>query len=75
MAMNLRLRDDLNEALRREAEAEGVSMHALVVRAIEEHLARSAHPGTVRRTAVEQGMGRATADVAGRLGGLSEDRL
>jgi hypothetical protein len=51
MAMNLRLRDDLNEALRREAEAE------------------------VRRTAVEQGMGRATADVAGRLGGLSEDRL
>ena len=54
MAMNLRLRGDLNEALRRQAEAEGVSMHAVVVQAIEEHLARTAHQGTVRRTAVEQ---------------------
>jgi len=54
MAMNLRLRDDLNEALRQRAEAEGVSMHAIVVTALEEHLARTAHQATVRKAAVEQ---------------------
>jgi predicted transcriptional regulator len=54
MAMNLRLRDDLNDALRQRAESEGVSMHAIVVEAIEEHLARTAHQTAVRQTAAEQ---------------------
>ncbi|MFC5906655.1 ribbon-helix-helix protein, CopG family [Streptacidiphilus monticola] len=54
MAMNLRLRDDLNEALRERAEAEGVSMHAIVVTALEEYLARTTQQAMVRRTALEQ---------------------
>jgi predicted transcriptional regulator len=54
MAMNLRLHDDLNEALRQQAETEGVSMHAIAIRALEEYLQRSAHQTMVRKTAAEQ---------------------
>ncbi|MFF6791607.1 CopG family transcriptional regulator [Streptomyces filamentosus] len=54
MAMNLRLRDDQTEALRRRAEQEGTSMHALVLRAVDDYLARTAHEAIVRKTAMEQ---------------------
>ncbi|MER6479190.1 uncharacterized protein (DUF1778 family) [Streptomyces filamentosus] len=54
MAMNLRLRDDQTEALRRRAEQEGTSMHALVLRAVDDYLARTAQEAIVRKTAMEQ---------------------
>ncbi|MFE7552138.1 CopG family transcriptional regulator [Streptomyces gardneri] len=54
MAMNLRLRDDQTEALRRLAQEEGVSMHTLVLRAVDDHLARTAHEARVRHTTREQ---------------------
>ncbi|WP_435057152.1 CopG family transcriptional regulator [Streptomyces sp. bgisy060] len=54
MAMNVRLRDDQTEALGRRAEQEGTSVHALVLRAVDEYLARTAREVVVRRTAGEQ---------------------
>ncbi|MFE7803722.1 CopG family transcriptional regulator [Streptomyces sp. NPDC057430] len=54
MAMNLRLRDDQREALRRRAAEEGISMHALVLRAVDDYLARTAHEARVRQTSREQ---------------------
>ncbi|WP_328377203.1 ribbon-helix-helix protein, CopG family [Streptomyces sp. NBC_01020] len=54
MATNLRLRDDQTEALKKRAEQEGVSMHALLLRAVDDYLARTAHEAIVRETAKEQ---------------------
>ncbi|MFF9339477.1 MULTISPECIES: CopG family transcriptional regulator [unclassified Streptomyces] len=54
MAMNLRLRDDQTEALKLRAEQEGTSMHALLLRAVDDYLARTAQEAIVRRTAMEQ---------------------
>jgi hypothetical protein len=54
MAMNLRLRDEQTEALKLRAEEEGVSMHAIVLRAVDDYLARTAHEALVRRAAKEQ---------------------
>ncbi|MFC9298757.1 ribbon-helix-helix protein, CopG family [Streptomyces sp. NPDC057011] len=54
MAMNLRLRDEQTDALRQRAKAEGVSMHAIVLRAVDDYLARTAHQEVVHRTALEQ---------------------
>ncbi|MEU3249960.1 CopG family transcriptional regulator [Streptomyces sp. NPDC006997] len=54
MAMNLRLREDQTEALKLRAEEEGVSMHAILLRAVDDYLARSAHEALVRRAALEQ---------------------
>jgi hypothetical protein len=52
--MNLRLRDDQTEAIRRRAEEEGVSMHAILLRAVDDYLARTAHEAMVRKSAKEQ---------------------
>ncbi|WP_432022441.1 ribbon-helix-helix protein, CopG family [Streptomyces parvus] len=52
--LNLRLRDDQTEALKRRAEQEGISMHALVLRAVDDYLARTAQQAIVRKTAKEQ---------------------
>lgn len=52
--MNLRLRDDQAQALRLRAEQEGVSAHALVLRAVDEYLTRTAHEALVRKAAKEQ---------------------
>jgi predicted transcriptional regulator len=52
--MNLRLRDDQTEALRRRADQEGVSMHAIVLQALDDYLARTAQQAIVRKTAQEQ---------------------
>ncbi|WP_425443903.1 Arc family DNA-binding protein [Streptomyces aidingensis] len=49
MAMNLRLPEEVQESLRRRAEAEGRSMHAIVVQAVERYLAEEADRATVRR--------------------------
>ncbi|MFF9144033.1 CopG family transcriptional regulator [Streptomyces sp. NPDC014861] len=54
MAMNLRLRDDQTEALKLRAEQEGTSMHALLLRAVDDYLSRTAQEAIVRRTAMEQ---------------------
>ncbi|MFE6228569.1 MULTISPECIES: ribbon-helix-helix protein, CopG family [unclassified Streptomyces] len=54
MAMNLRLRDDQTEALKARAEQEGVSMHAILLRAVDDYLARTAQEAIVRKTAMEQ---------------------
>lgn len=54
MAMNLRLRDDQQEALRQRAEEEGVSMHAILLKAVDDYLARTAHQAMVHKTAIEQ---------------------
>lgn len=54
MAMNLRLRDDQTDALKQRAEQEGVSMHAIVLKALDDYLARTAQEAIVRKTAKEQ---------------------
>ncbi len=54
MAMNLRLRDDQTEALKQRAEEEGTSMHALLLKAVDDYLARTAHQAIVRKTSKEQ---------------------
>ncbi|MGA5098245.1 ribbon-helix-helix protein, CopG family [Streptomyces lavendulocolor] len=54
MAMNLRLRDDQADALKQRAEQEGASMHAIVLRAIDDYLARTAQEAIVRKTARDQ---------------------
>ncbi|MEV6791795.1 ribbon-helix-helix protein, CopG family [Streptomyces sp. NPDC051320] len=54
MATNLRLRDDQTDALKRHAEQEGTSMHAILLRAVDEYLARHAQEAIVRETAKEQ---------------------
>ncbi|MEW2119349.1 CopG family transcriptional regulator [Streptomyces sp. NPDC005474] len=54
MAMNLRLRKDQTEALKLRAEEEGVSMHAIVLRAVDDYLSRTAHEALVREAAKEQ---------------------
>lgn len=54
MAMNLRLRDDQTEDLKRRADLDGTSMHAIVLKAVDEYLARTAQQAMVRRTAIEQ---------------------
>ncbi|MFF3741522.1 MULTISPECIES: ribbon-helix-helix protein, CopG family [unclassified Streptomyces] len=54
MAMNVRLRDDQTEALRLRAEEEGTSMHAILLRAVDDYLARTAHQALVRNAAKEQ---------------------
>jgi predicted transcriptional regulator len=41
MAMNLRLTDELNERLRSQAAAEHVSVQVLVIKAVEDYLARN----------------------------------
>ncbi|MFE7130765.1 Arc family DNA-binding protein [Streptomyces sp. NPDC057638] len=47
--MNLRLRDDQQEALRARAEEEGRSMHAIVLQAIDRYLEQETDRETVRR--------------------------
>ncbi|WP_443079272.1 CopG family transcriptional regulator [Streptomyces sp. NBC_01498] len=47
--MNLRLRDDQHEALRRQAEAEGLSMHAIVLKAVDHYLRLEGDRASVRR--------------------------
>lgn len=54
MAMNVRLRDDQTEALKRRAEPEGTSMHALLLQGVDDYLARTAQQAIVRRAAKEQ---------------------
>lgn len=54
MAMNLRLRDDQAEAIRKRAVEEGVSMHAILLRAVDDYLARTAHEAMVKKSAKAQ---------------------
>ncbi|MEU6226631.1 CopG family transcriptional regulator [Streptomyces sp. NPDC047042] len=54
MAMNLRLRDDQTQALKLRAMEEGVSMHAIVLRAVDVYLSRTVHETRVRQAAKEQ---------------------
>ncbi|HWU07767.1 MAG TPA: CopG family transcriptional regulator [Streptomyces sp.] len=65
MAMSLRLRDDQTEALKQRAEQQGTSMHAILLKAVDDYLARTAQEAIVRKTAKEQ---------AAKWGGLM-DRL
>ncbi|RBM21496.1 CopG family transcriptional regulator [Streptomyces sp. PT12] len=52
--MNLRLDDDRAELLKRQAEREGRSMHAIVLRALDDYLAQHAHEAMVRDTAAKE---------------------
>ncbi|WP_070197272.1 ribbon-helix-helix protein, CopG family [Streptomyces oceani] len=54
MAMNLRLDDDRAEALKAQADLEGRSMHAIVLRAVDDYLVRNAREAMVRDTAIGQ---------------------
>lgn len=58
MAMTLRTNDEQTEALRRQAAAEGRSMQAVALSAIDEYIARRAHESRVdsamRRVATEE---------------------
>ncbi|MCT2591265.1 Arc family DNA-binding protein [Streptomyces sp. N2-109] len=49
MAMNLRLPEEIQDALKQRAESEGRSMNAVAVRAIERYLADEADRETVRK--------------------------
>lgn len=49
MAMNLRLRDDQQEALKLRAEEEGRSMHAVVLQAIDRYLEQEVDREAVRK--------------------------
>jgi predicted transcriptional regulator len=49
MAMNLRLRDDQQEALRELAEREGRSMHAIVLQAIDRYLEETGDQEVIHR--------------------------
>lgn len=66
MAMNLRLRDDQQEALRLRAEEEGRSMHAVVLQAIDRYLEQETDRATVRRLGAKYAAGH--ADLLRRLG-------
>lgn len=52
--MNLRLDDERSEALKKQAELEGRSMHAIVLRAIDDYLAKNARESLVRETAIKE---------------------
>ncbi|MGW3113790.1 CopG family transcriptional regulator [Streptomyces sp. NPDC001091] len=54
MAMRLRLRDDQAEALKLRAELEGISTHALILRALDDYLARTPGETPVRQAARQQ---------------------
>ncbi|MGW7076591.1 CopG family transcriptional regulator [Streptomyces sp. NPDC054871] len=54
MAMHLNLRDDQTEALKRHAAEEGTSVHAIVLRAVDDYLAGTVHETRVRTAADEQ---------------------
>ncbi|MFD7835942.1 Arc family DNA-binding protein [Streptomyces sp. NPDC059761] len=64
--MNLRLRDDQQEALRLRAEEEGRSMHAIVLQAIDRYLEQEADQATVRR--LGEKYAKHHADLLRRLG-------
>lgn len=66
MAMNLRLRDDQQEALKRRAEEEGRSMHAIVLRAVDRYLEQEADRESVRRLGAKYAARH--ADLLRRLG-------
>ncbi|MER6069360.1 CopG family transcriptional regulator [Streptomyces sp. NPDC001817] len=66
MAINLRLRDDQQEALKRRAEEEGRSMHAIVLTAIDRYLEQEADRATVRRLGAKYAARH--ADLLRRLG-------
>lgn len=53
MAMTLRLTDDEHEALRRRAEADGISMQEAARRAVREFVARSDHRDRVSAAAAQ----------------------
>ncbi|MCH6160528.1 Arc family DNA-binding protein [Streptomyces sp. M600PL45_2] len=64
--MNLRLPDDVQETLKKRAEAEGRSMHAIVVQAVERYLVEEADRATVRKLGAKYATEH--ADLLRRLG-------
>lgn len=70
MAMTLRPDDDLNERLRVQAEAEGCSMHAVALSAIDEYISRRERSRRVEELA-ERGAER-YAEALDRLGFRSD---
>ncbi|MGP4114394.1 Arc family DNA-binding protein [Streptomyces sp. 4N509B] len=66
MAMNLRLPDETQQALKRCADEEGRSMHAIVLQAIERYLVEETERATVRELGVT--FAAEHADLLRRLG-------
>nr|WP_178798353.1 MULTISPECIES: ribbon-helix-helix protein, CopG family [Streptomyces] len=66
MAMNLRIREDQQEALKLRAEQEGRSMHAIVLQAIDRYLEVEADRESVRRLGSKYAVRH--ADLLRRLG-------
>ncbi|GAA3177015.1 MULTISPECIES: ribbon-helix-helix protein, CopG family [Streptomyces] len=54
MAMNLRLDDDRTEALKKQADLEGRSMHAVVLRAVDDYLAQHAREAMIREVGIQE---------------------
>lgn len=67
MGMTLRTSDQQTEALRRQATAEGRSMQAVALSAIDEYIARRAHA-----TKVDDALSRVISDEAGVLDRLKD---
>ncbi|WP_419995369.1 Arc family DNA-binding protein [Streptomyces boninensis] len=66
MAMNLRLPEELQESLKERADAEGRSMHAIVILAVERYLTEEADRETVRKLGAKYAAKH--ADLLRRLG-------
>ncbi|MFP8884846.1 Arc family DNA-binding protein [Streptomyces mangrovi] len=64
--MNLRMPDELQEALKQRAEEEGRSMHAIAIQAIERYLVEEADRATVRKLGAKYAAKH--ADLLRRLG-------
>ncbi len=67
MGMTLRTNDEQTEALRRQAAAEGRSMQAVALSAIDEYIARRAH-----KAKVDSALTRVVAEEAGVLERLKD---
>jgi predicted transcriptional regulator len=67
MGMTLRTSDEQTEALRRQAAAEGRSMQAVALAAIDEYIARRAH-----KSRVDAALERVVAEEAGVLQRLKD---
>lgn len=66
MAMNLRMPEELQAALKQRAEEEGRSMHAIVIQAVERYLVEEADRATVRKLGAKYASKH--ADLLRRLG-------
>jgi len=67
MAMTLRLPEELNEAMKKQADAEHTSVHGLLIKAAAEYVARHS-----KRALIDDAVGKIKVDFADALRRLGE---